>query len=173
MTVIVPDGLTRAGNTQVWFIRTFANLNAITLAEMSAATTVNIGCHIASDYIDMGFSQGKTEKTRYCLENTIQALGKVKFDPPPLRILHDPQGTNVDTDKVAKAMTPDVTGALVFRDGFKKDVAIAAGQKYYAVEISVGRSWPAPPEGEDSDFELLVTIAANGDFTTDGAFAAA
>lgn len=171
MTVTVPDAIPSAGLQYAWFVPTYANLEAITVTEMAAATTVGIGCYVQATSIDMGFSQEKLEKTRYCLPNAIQTLGKVKFDPPPLRIIHDPQGTNVDTNKVAAAMTKGATGAIVFRDGFDKDVAVAASQKYYAVEISVGESWPAPSEGEASDFELLVTIAANGDYTRNGVFA--
>lgn len=173
MAVAVPDAISSAGLQYFWFVKTYADLEAITLAEMSAATTVGAGCYVAANSVDLGFSQGKTEKQRYCLGNAIQSLGKVKFDPPPLRILHDPQGTNVDTNKLAAAMAKGTAGALVFRDGFDKDVAVAAGQKYYALEVSVGESWPAPSEGEDSDFELLVTIAANGDYTRSGVFAAA
>lgn len=160
----VPPGVRAPGMQGAWFVRSYANLAAITKAELSAPTTTYLSCSLVVP-VNPGTDQEREDTTRACLPNALEQLGRVKHTIENLRVIYDVQHPGSDSNKVYEALADGSHGALVLRWGLPREVPISDGQTYDAYEVSVGvKAKEAPEQGE---LTAAVFLTNSGDAVID------
>lgn len=174
MTVVIPESVTAEGNVKVAFIPAGADPTAFTLAELNAATGVDLSCFLMPDWGGVTADQNKGESRRFCSTESFDRLGTIKRSIGDIVYTYLPQGDNTDPGNKAYTSLPKgTTGFLVLRYGLPAGDAWAADQKYDTVPVEMGaRSKSATGSDEFAPLTVTQGIGATGVLVEDGVVAA-
>lgn len=122
MTSTVPEYVDAEARVQVWWVPAIADLNAPTVAEITAG--VALTCYSPDEWEGLTVEVEINEQTRMCMRDNIQSRGRTTRTASDFRLtyLPNPDGTidpaDVTLANKAKAMMTDGTkGNLVIRYG--------------------------------------------------------
>lgn len=174
MTVVFPDGVRSRGNESVIFTTVMADPEAPSVAELTAATAVNISCYV-SGFAPQG-SQESAEDTRLCSEQVFEDPGDVAISIDNVEYVYYPQATVPDTNnKAYELMKNGVTGWLVDRRGLNaRTSALAAGQLVDIYPVRLGEQFRVPldPGQQGGKFRITQKPFVTGPYLYDVALVA-
>lgn len=158
-----PTGVEARGKLALIFIplEDVADINAITLAEVTGPSAVNASLHTMSDGWARSTTQATGARRRIGSDTSYQTLGDktVSFDTS--RFIYDPQNPSADVSKVYAALVEGNDYAVVERHGILGEVIPESGEYYDAYTVRVGAKDKMVP-GDDGEHEFsaqLVSIA--------------
>ena len=165
MTDIFPNGVQSAGMNAFYLLTTPpANPTKPTLAEINAATTIDITCYIPVDAFTATLDQATEDDTRWCDKTSRQEFGVPSINLDAIRHIVNPQGTGTETGNLLLGkLLPDSTYYLVWRLGVAHKTAPAAGQKIVGFDLTTGAAFtPAVTSGKYLR-EVKVSLTARTD----------
>lgn len=143
-----PQLVTANGKDSWFFVPAVANKTAPTVAEVNAATGLNISCYLWSDFEGLSSSTGKVTLPRLLCElNTYEANDVTTFTVADLDFAFAPQAAAASDGKKAwdKFKAGGLTGFLVRRQGIVADQSApeaAAGQFVDVMPVEIGKAVP-------------------------------
>lgn len=134
------------GNVKVSLLTEMAGA-APTLAELNAATTVDISCYLTPDGFAFTPEQATISDERLCSTQTFQKPGRKSFTLALTGIdnTNSPE-YEADYNEMADTLTEGAHRVAIYRAGLPYDDAYAAGQKVRVIPFSVGMKQELPPE---------------------------
>lgn len=131
-----PPGIDAAGRGGVWFVPAIADINAPTVAEITAG--VNLSCALYG--FNPGGEQSSVNRWKYCYTETVQTPGRTSRTISEIQYDYDPQKPAEATGGYAyyASLVPGTHGFIVDRRGLTRDVAIAAGQIVDVYPVTLG-----------------------------------
>ena len=169
MTVVYPEGVRARGNESVVFVPAIADLEAPTIAELTATGIANISCYLA------GFSPNGTQESqedrRLCSEQIFEDPGDVAISIDNLVYVYEPQADVPSaTNKAYEVLKRDVTGYLVDRRGLNaRTVAFAADQLVDIYPVRMGEQFRVPldPGQQGGKFQISQKAFVTGPYQYD------
>ena len=170
-TVYDPAGRPAAGRVGLWWVPAIANIEAPTVAELSAGTNITTAVFGFGD----GASQSTVARRKYGYAAEVRSLGRVTFEPPALEYDDDPQGTSIGTEYAyLDDLVEGAQGFIVHRRDLPNSDAFAAAQLVdvrqatlgYKARIDVG-------DAEGEMFRIRQTIVYGGKWADDATVAGA
>ncbi len=142
MTDIFPAGVQAAGNnTFVWSKVAPAIAGSPTVAEINAATALDITCYVKTDAFQVGFDQPREDDTRWCDASTRETFGIPNFTLEQIQHVVNPQGTGAETGNLAAGQIEEnATATLYVRLGVKAGTAPAIGQVWDTYSVTTGKA---------------------------------
>jgi hypothetical protein len=140
MTVIYPEATPVQGNTSLLLLTAVADLDSVAMAEINAATSLNLSCFVRDWNPEMTSNSGNAP-ARLCSTVQLPVEGNTQFSPIEVRYVYDPQGAPESDDNKGLAFLERGTEfyALV-RKGFDaQNTAFAATQRYELWKFRAGR----------------------------------
>lgn len=165
-----PPGVKARGKIAVAFVFAVANIQAPTLAEVTASGGITISCYLTD--FNVTNSQNKGADTRLCSEQQYETLGDSTFSIDDLVYIMDPQVNAPDTAKAKLA--PGSNGFLIPRYGLSARTADwAAGQFVDVLPVTLGdRVKSRTTTDEFGKFAYTQHVAISGPCAFDVAIAA-
>lgn len=135
-TTTYPDGIDTRGRAALWAVPAIADLNAPTVAELSAGFPIHCAIYNWSPQGD----QAATEDNRYCTRNSTESQGRVKTTIEPLVYVYDPQNPDDATGPYAHygKLAEGSKWFLVDRRGLDYEDDLAAAQVVDIYPVSAG-----------------------------------
>jgi hypothetical protein len=152
MTVYFPDGVDAQGNESVVWVPVLADPTAPTIAELNAATSINISCSIRA--FSPNAEQSTSEDIRHCSRETFENPGRVKWTIDDVEFIDDPQADPTG-DYLHKSIERGDLGHIVRRRGFDAQTEpYAVGQKVTVFPVIAGQQidQPVDASAEGSKF---------------------
>lgn len=141
---IFPAGVAAPGKNRVQFYPTAAIATAPTLAEVNAASGLDVTPYMPSDWT-FSMSQDRVDDTRFSDEASREAFGTATYDLNELSHIVDPQAAGTVTGNLALGTLADGTfGYLAIRLGKAAAAAMVASDKVDIYSIQLGLSHTAP-----------------------------
>jgi hypothetical protein len=143
-----PQLVTANGKDSWFFIPAVADKTAPTVAEVNAATGLNISCYLWSDFEGLTSTTGKVTLPRLLCElNTYEANDVTSFTVADLDFAFAPQAAAASDGKKAwdKFKAGGLSGFLVRRQGIVADQdapEAAAGQFVDVMPVEIGKAVP-------------------------------
>lgn len=133
VTVYDPDPVYTAGNTSVAIVKTIADINAPTLAELNVSSTVKIECAIENFGVTTDVST--VDRKKLCNRIASKSIGARTYAMDDILIAAgDPQAEN----QARAALPVDSIVYLVYRPGVEHTKAFTADEKVMVAKIIVG-----------------------------------
>ena len=153
-TLNIPPGIPSDGNVRVDFVPSggFVDYTAPTVAEVTGATAQHLTCHIFP--VAPSGAVERKEKRRMCSKEKYELIGGTTYTIDDVQYVYDIQDETSDTHAAYAALTPGITGYLVFRWGMDVATDPAAGQIVDVFPVRLGPQNKMPPEEND---ELMVS----------------
>lgn len=174
MTVVYPEGVRARGNESVLYVAAIADLEAPTVAELTAVGVANISCFL-SGFAPQG-NQDSVEDRRLCSEQIFEDPGDVAISIDNLEYVYYPQASAPSpTNKAYEVLKKDVVGYLVDRRGLNaRTVAIAAAQLVDIYPIRLGEQFrmPLDPGEQGGKFRITQKAFVTGPYQYDAVVAA-
>lgn len=146
--LVVPPGVSADGSVLVAFVPAIGNPSAPTLAELNAATALNISCYLSTGSFKPGANDETATDERLCSKQVFETLGQTTWTIDNLEYIYDPQNPSSLSNKAYAAMKRGTHGYLVVRWG--KDLEefpeFAAGDVVDVFPVSLGSQVKQPPE---------------------------
>jgi hypothetical protein len=166
VTVFFPDGVSSLGKDTWRFAVAIASKAAATVAELTAATGVDIqlamrpGFGIESD-------TSKIDDRRHGSFVTYQGFGVTNRTFADIRLIDRPQDAAAAAfRKAIETLAEGTNGFMINRRGLgsasENWVAWATGQKYVLIPCQCGPQTPVAPADEGGQFELVQPIIVTG-----------
>lgn len=149
MEDIFPTGVQAPGNNlAIWLKTSPADPAQPTLAELSAATALDISCYLKKDALDnLTLSQDTEDDSRFCDSAKREAFGEQSFDQKSISHIVDPQGAGEEAEKgnlAAQQIEANGTGYLYIRMGKPQKTALAAGDVVTGFTVTTGADFVQP-----------------------------
>lgn len=125
----VHAGTASDGFGKVWFVPAIANPSAPTVAEIEAATTIDITYDLTGDGFRHEITENEITVNRYTLKQQLSLPG-TRADSLELQYA---QGTPADEE-----LTPGLVGFIVQRLGVANEADAAAAQKVDVLPVTAG-----------------------------------
>lgn len=151
----IPAGVPSDGEVTVWWTPNYADPNAPTIAEVNAETSVNITCYLSKDGIAPDFDADTFTVERFCMKNTQETEGKVKWKIDDLMYIWDQQNPDSVSNRVYAALQEKLPGYFTIRYGKSAEdyPLMESGDRAHIYSARLGTRTPAKPE---SNSELYV-----------------
>lgn len=142
MTDIFPAGVQAAGNNAfIWSKVAPAIPDAPTMAEINAATALDITCYVKTDAFQLGFDQPREDDTRWCDASSRETFGIPNFTLDQIQHVVNPQGLGTETGNLALGtIEENATATLYVRLGVKAGTAPAVGQVWDVYSVTTGKA---------------------------------
>ena len=134
------------GNTLVLVVPAVADLKAIKLTEVNAATAVDISCYLTGDGYSPSLDEQVVADERLCDTETRESPGRHSRG---LDLTYIDNTNAVDVANVNKAVETLVPGSghvIIVRRGLPHTTPIASGQTVTAYRVTSGQYNELPPE---------------------------
>lgn len=165
-----PQLVTANGKDSWFFVPAVADKTAPTVAEVNAATGLNISCYLWSDFEGLTSSTGKVTLPRLLCElNTYEANDVTTFTVSDLDFAFAPQAASGSDGKKAweKFQAGGLTGYLIRRQGITADQATpeaTAGQFVDVMPVDIGKAVPGKTStGADGVYRATAPVAITGE----------
>ncbi|EFQ84712.1 hypothetical protein HMPREF0063_10053 [Aeromicrobium marinum DSM 15272] len=137
---IFPAGITSRGNVKLQFVTTIADLDAPSLAEITAVSSLDISCMLADAGWKPSITQNKGDaKRRICSKAGRKILGETMYELSDLLYSNNPQGAAAsDGVKAAEKLVPNTSGIIVERlalDSIDTDWAVGQFVNLWPVNL--------------------------------------
>lgn len=130
------------GNYKVTWAVSIANINAPTVAELTAGTAVDLECLITLDGLDIKGDTASVDNTALCSTDDTEEPGRVNYD---ISITAKRKDTTLE-DKAWNTLTDRAAGYLVVRRTVAATTAWATGQSCEVYPVRCGRPIMNAPE---------------------------
>lgn len=166
MTVFFPDGVSSLGKDTWRFIIAAANKAALTVAELTATTGVDIQLAMRPGF-GVESDTSKIDDRRHGSYVTYQGFGVTNRSFADIRLIDRPQDAAAAAfRKAIEVMVEGTNGFFVNRRGLgsasENWVAWATTQKYVLIPGQCGPQTPVAPADEGGQFELLMPAIVTG-----------
>lgn len=164
---ITPAKKLANGKDHWWIIPAVSNLTAPTVAEVNAATGLNITGVLLSDYDGITSSTDKVTLPRVMLEtSTTQVNGETTHTAADMQITFQPQGaTGSDGKKAWEKVKDGYTGYAIRRQDVlsTSSDAVTAGQFVDVVPIEISAAYPGKTTtGPDGIYIFTAPVSVTG-----------
>lgn len=168
---IRPQKVTANGKDSWWLVPAVADLNAPTVAEVNAASGLNITCFLLAEQEGVTSTTEKVALARLlCETTTTEGLGDTTFSMADVQVVFDPQGASGSAGKEAWDLLADgFEGFAVRRQGVRAldDADVTAGQFVDVVPVEIS---PLTPGKSSTDASGIYTATAAVAVTSTPAF---
>lgn len=152
MALNVPAAITAAGKLSLTIVPRsgIADINAITVAEVTAEGATNVSCVLQGDGYGRSTTEATSEGRRACEEYTYDIPGPKKTEFDQTRFVYDPQDPTADVSIAYAALTEGEEYVLIERFGVSGKEELAEDDVYsaYPVRLSVKEGLVPGAEGE-------------------------
>lgn len=167
MTAPIKPALKRAFARDRWYwVPSIANIDAPTVAEITAMSGFNLSCSVFGDTQDgPSVSVDKTTLPRLnCETETFEVNGATKVSAPDLLVSFDPQASTGDDGKKAwEAMDDNADGFLVRGQDLDPNAAFVAGDFCDAIPAQLGVKTPTKTANDPSGvYAFTVGVSVTG-----------
>ena len=161
MPVTVPPGLKAEGNSKVAFVLTIANPSAPTVAEVTAASGVDISFFLMAGAFQPNQEQARGDDRRYASKQVFQTLGRKNASIADIRYIADPQAApGTANNKAMEVLAEGQTGFAVVRYGLDAEtVDFTAAQKVDVWPVICGVQNKTPLAEDDEFAKITITQA--------------
>ena len=163
MALPVKPALVSAYGTESWgFAPTIADLNAPTVAELTAAAGINLSCMLFGEQEGVSVNTEKvTLPRRLCETVQFESNGPTTYSMSDLQASFDPQAAAGADGKLAwEALESGTTGYLWRRQGVDATADITAGEFVDIVPVEFGPKTPTKTgTGADGVYSFTVPVA--------------
>lgn len=145
-TDIFPTGIQSAGKNAFILVTTPpADKAAPTLAELNAATNVDITCYIPTTAFSVSLDQATEDDTRWCDSTARQEFGVPSLNLTELAHIVNPQGAGTETGNLLLgALQPDSSYQLYWRLGKDHSSEIEVGDVVVGFDLTTGAAFTPP-----------------------------
>jgi hypothetical protein len=165
-----PQLVTANGKDSWFFVPAVGDKSAPTVAEVNAATGLNISCFLWSDFEGVTASTGKVTLPRLlCEVNTYEANDVTSFTISDLDFAFAPQATSGADGKKAweKFQAGGLSGFLIRRQGITADSdapEAVAGQFVDVMPVDIGKAVPGKTSTDASGvYRATAPVAITGE----------
>lgn len=158
-TFEIPPGVRADGSTTVWWVPTLTNPAQPTTAEINGATALNITCFLGADGIDPSFDAETFEVRRFCMKETQESEGTVKWTIDDIHYIWDPQNPESESSKAFTVMAEQLSGFFVIRYGkdMEDNPDAEVADRVYVYKTRLGTRTPDKPE-QNSELYMRQTV---------------
>lgn len=158
----------------IW-VPAIADPEAPTVAELNAASGLDISCFLMADTGRPTQSQNRVRLgRRLCSGTTAESGGATDYTGGTLRYSTNPQlPLDNDANKAYSTLAPGSTGFLVNRLSISVDTAIAANQTVKVHSAELGTQWTAPSSDDEGGEAIVIQEWFHGAVYVDRATVAA
>ena len=149
------------GNTLVLILPEVADLKAITVAEATAPSVVDISCYLTGDGYSPSLDEQVVSDERLCDTETREVPGRHSRGLDLTYIDNTNSVGGEDINEAAETLVPGSRHVIFVRRGLPTDTPLAAGQKYTAYRVTEGQQNELPPEA-NSVFKISQKQFVNG-----------
>lgn len=133
------------------------------VAELTAATSVDISCYLTTKTFGLKTDANKWERKRRCSSSVFEVNGTLKKTFEDLEYAYDPQAKAGDlTNRAQGALVPMSTGSLVIRRGIAYGTAPIVGQFVQVITGQLGPQNDNSP-AEQGDYLMLQGVSPTSD----------
>jgi len=135
--------------TTVWWVSSLASPSAPTIAEVNATgTSKNITCDLSKDGIAPDFDADTFTVERFCMSQTQEAEGKVKWKIDDLMYIWDQQNPESPSNAAYALLQEKLKGYFVIRYGKSAEAhpTLESGDIVHVYSATLGTRAPAKPE---------------------------
>lgn len=140
-----PASVLGDGNLRVAWVPALANPAAPTVAELTAASVVDLTYYLTSDGFAPGGDESPVVDKRLGDTQAYERAGRTS-ETLALTYVFRPQEPAAATNKAYSTLTHLTEGFIVERWGMDADTAFAAGQTVNTVPVQCGKQMEQPPE---------------------------
>lgn len=136
-SIDVPPGFDAGGMFQAWFIPGETSVAAVSVADLLASTTVQVGCYFTTPP-EATAATDTIEDDRACLKDPGQSRGSTVWSIAALEYIYDVQNPASVSNEAYAAMPEGAEGVLVMRFGVESGDAPVATTQFvdaYAIEL--------------------------------------
>lgn len=152
----IPAGVPSDGMTTVWWVSALADPSKPTLSEINAdGTALNVTCYLSKDGIAPDFDADTFTVERFCMKNTQETEGKVKWTIDDLMYIWDQQNPESDSNKMYAIAQEKLAGYFVIRYG-KSAEDHPQAESADIVHVYSGRLGTRTPAKPEANSELYV-----------------
>ena len=134
------------GTVRVQFVTAIADLQAPTLTELNAGSSLDLSCYLSGDGLTTDTTQNTIEDRRLCNKQTFERPGSLTR-ALELQYVYNPESPTDDEARITLAA--GVTGYLVIRWAVPAEQAFAAGDIVDIYPVVMGAQRKQTP-GENS-----------------------
>lgn len=156
MTIIYPEATPVQGNTKLTILTTVAAPGAVTLAELTAGSALDLSCFIRDWNPEVASNTGSAP-SRLCTVVRLPVEGNTDLAAIAARYVYDPQaGDLVDENRAKAALVRGTEFYAAVRKGLDaRAVTWAVGQRYELWRFRAGRQNKVRSDGDEfSEFEI-------------------
>ena len=160
MAAPVKPALVSAYGTESWgFAPTIADINAPTVAELTAAAGINLSCMLFGEQEGVTANTEKvTQPRRLCETVQFETNGPTTYSMSDLVASFQPQAAAGSDGKLAwEALTNGTTGYLWRRQGIESTADVTAGEFVDIVPVEFGAQTPGK-SGTDASGVYTFTV---------------
>jgi hypothetical protein len=163
MAAPIRPAASKAYGREKWvFVSTIADINAPTVSEVTAGTTLDISCYLYESSARPGATTNLVDRERrICDTTTFQQVGTTTYSGGEMVASLDPQAAALSNGKKAWEKFPEgTTGYLVRRLGIAVATDLAAGQFVDVFPVEFGVPVPGTTgDGESRENSFTSTFA--------------
>lgn len=145
----IPAGVPSDGETTVWWASNLTSQVLPTTAEVNAdGTAANITCYLSKDGIAPDFDADTFTVERFCMKNTQETEGKVKWTVDDLMYIWDQQNPESISNKAYALLQEKLAGFFIIRYGksAEEHPELEVGDIVHIYSARLGTRTPAKPE---------------------------
>lgn len=148
-----PPAVDQSGNLTIWWVPTIANVNAPTVAEISAASAFRLTYSFLPSGWALTMPQTKNPDPRLASPQVKQSLGEIAPDLADLAYVD-----STATGSAAVVLASGGAGHFVERRNIPQSTLVAAAQRVRVIKVTLGAQRPGPVDGTGK-FSLLQSVA--------------
>lgn len=137
-----PESVVSDGNVLVLWVTTISNINAPTVAELTAGTVLDVTCYLTDAGWQPNLAEDKVTDNRLCSTDNYEAPGRKTYTIP-LVYVSNPK-TPAD-DEAALTLLEGTLGYFVDRRGVPFETPVTAGDIVTVFPVKVGAQQDSPP----------------------------
>jgi hypothetical protein len=146
-TPAAPVSTTADGNLKVTWVPAIANPGAPTVAELTAASAIDMTCYLTADGWSPGLDESVITDDRLCSRQTYEKPGRYTNTLSTTYVFRGQDiGAGITDNAAFKALKRGTTGFYVTRWGMAYETAYIAGQIVDVIPVQLGEQDKQPPE---------------------------
>lgn len=163
MALTIPPGVDAQGSVLVKFVPELTAPADPTVAEVTAATAIDLSCYLTKEGFKPGAETDKWKDERLCTKNVFEQDGATTYKIEALEYIYDPQEPESLSNKAYAALPRGTSGYLVVRWGkdIENNPELAVGDIVDVWPVTVGNRVKQPPE-ENSKLKVQQEVSVTG-----------
>ena len=147
MSATFPTGVPADGNVKVVWVPTLAVQAVPTVAELTAASVLDITCGVVGGGFTTGADATTTKDIRLCSRQVFEDLGDITYSIEDIEYIITPQDvTPTGENKIMQTLAPNTSGYVVVRWGMGFEEAFEAAQIVDVYHVTLGPQVKQAPE---------------------------